>query len=112
MRIEIDKDEYKNLTEMQEEFIKTVKKLENIIIENIKLKDKLQAKEQECENLKEKIAQIKCEEIGKETFFEYKIKNYKQVLDEIEGYCNKYPTNSIGFKQSILDIINKTKVGE
>ncbi len=32
-----------------------------------------------------------------------------QRLDEIEGYCEKYPTNSIGFKQSILDIINKTK---
>lgn len=54
MRIEIDKDEYKNLTETQEEFMKTVKKLENIIIENIKLKDKLQAKEQECKELKKR----------------------------------------------------------
>ena len=63
MRIEIDKDEYKNLTETQEEFRKTVKKLENIIIENIKLKDKLQTKEQECENLKWYLKEIRNEEL-------------------------------------------------
>lgn len=81
-----------------------------------KLKDQLQAKEQECENLKEKIAQIKCEEIGKETFFEYKIKNYKQVLDEIENYVrdnsdfdksDKLTSNTGAY--DILEIINKEK---
>ena len=46
MRIEIDKEEYKDLIETKEEFLKTVIKLNNITIENIKLTDKLQAKEQ------------------------------------------------------------------
>ena len=36
MRIEIDKEEYKDLIKTKEEFVKTVRKLENIIIENIK----------------------------------------------------------------------------
>ena len=52
MRIEIDKEEYKDLIETKKEFLKTVRKLDNITIENIKLTDKLQAKEQECEELK------------------------------------------------------------
>lgn len=84
----------------------------DLIQENDDLQNKLQAKEQECENLKEKIAQIKCEEIGKETFFEYKIKNYKQVLDEIENLCKQVSQNN---KQAyistscILVIINKAK---
>lgn len=78
------------------------------------LQEQLKHKEQECENLKEKIAQIKCEEIGKETFFEYKIKNYKQALDEIEKTANKNFTHT-SWKEyeeqlmQILDIINKAK---
>ena len=59
MRIEIDKEEYKDLIETKEEFLKTVRKLDNITIENIKLTDKLQEKEQECEELKETLAEIK-----------------------------------------------------
>ena len=86
----------------------------DLIQENDDLQNKLQAKEQECENLKEKIAQIKCEEIGKETFFEYKIKNYKQALDEIEKTANKNFTHT-SWKEyeeqlmQILNIINKAK---
>lgn len=41
MRIEIDKEEYKDLIETKEEFVKTVRKLENIIIENIKYRQAL-----------------------------------------------------------------------
>ena len=55
MRIEIDKEEYKDLIETKEEFLKTVRKLDNITIENIKLTDKLQEKEQEYNELMEKI---------------------------------------------------------
>lgn len=84
MRIEIDKEEYKDLIETKEEFLKTVRKLDNITIENIKLTDKLQAKEQECNN-------------------------YKQALDEIEKKCSKYQTCIIVLKKDILDIINKAK---
>lgn len=76
------------------------------------LQKQLQTKEQECENLKEKIAQIKCEEIGKETFFEYKIKNYKQALDEIEEFCIVYSCNHDAYEtvyKEILGIINNAK---
>ena len=59
MGIEIDKEEYKDLTETKEEFVKTVRKLENIIIENIKLTDKLQAKEQECEKFESRADELK-----------------------------------------------------
>ena len=41
-------------------------------------------KEQECD-------QLKAEN-----------EKYKQALQEIKDYCNKYPQNSIGFKQQIL----------
>ena len=64
MRIEIDKEEYKDLIETKEEFLKTVRKLDNITIENIKLTDKLQEKEQECEELKTEVKKQK--EIAKE----------------------------------------------
>lgn len=61
--------------------------------------------EQECEKL---INQRDKFEFGN-NILEHERNNYKQALDEIELYCNKYPTNSIGFKQSILNIINKAK---
>lgn len=31
----------------------------------------------------------------------------KQTLTEIKDYCNKYPQNSIGFKQQILNKISE-----
>lgn len=90
------------------------------------LQKQLQTKEQECEELKQEKEKIKmqyncyacgtCK--GREDYKNMKRHcenainanhKYKQALDELEGYCNKYPTNSIGFKQNILDIINKTK---
>ena len=79
MRIEIDKEEYKDLIETKEEFLKTVRKLDNITIENIKLTDKyeqqldqLKDKEQECEKLKEAIDRL--------------LKIQYQLADS----CNKY----------------------
>ena len=44
----------------------------------------LKRKEQECEELKEKIVKNKCEEIGKETFLEWKIKKLHQALTDIK----------------------------
>lgn len=38
------------------------------------------------------------------------LENYKQALQEIKDYCNKYPQNSIGFKKQILqkcEVINE-----
>ncbi len=111
----------------------------------LELQQKLQEKEQECKELKEKQKSL---EVSKELYDSYckthcrandiainlhkefsfmeqqqiipiiqegirilrfKRDKYKQALEEIEEYCNKYSTNSIGFKQSILDIINKAK---
>ena len=80
MRIEIDKEEYKDLIETKEEFLKTVRKLDNITIENIKLTDKLQEKEQECEEL---IGQRDKLEFGN-NILEHERNKYKQALDEIE----------------------------
>ena len=71
----------------------------------LELQTKLEAKEQECEELKQQVYNKTLEFEGV-----YKVLRKKEkALDELERYCNKYPTNSIGFKQSILDIINKTK---
>lgn len=97
MRIEIDKEDYKNLIETQEEFIKTVKKLENIIIENIKLKDKFQAKEQKCENYKQALDEIEKIANKREAFCEHCSNDDDDFSCEDCGYCK------------ILNIINKTK---
>lgn len=118
MRIEIDKEEYKDLIETKEEFVKTVKKLKNIIIENIKLTDNLQAKEQECEELKEQLNQAKyLSEGALRLYSERQNIKYKQVLDEIEEYFkskdkrNTSLFNIFVIEQEILDIINKAKKG-
>ena len=79
MRIEIDKEEYKDLIETKEEFLKTVRKLDNITIENIKLTDKLKEKEQECEEL---TSQRDKFEFGN-NILEHERNNYKHVLDKI-----------------------------
>ena len=99
MRIEIDKEEYKDLIETKEEFLKTVRKLDNITIENIKLTDKLQEKEQECEEL---TSQRDKFEFGN-NILEHERNKYKQALDEIkdivEGmhdlWINKTPYTDI-----------------
>ena len=38
---------------------------------------------------------------------EQECKKLKQTLTEIKDYCNKYPQNSIGFKQQILQICDE-----
>ena len=38
---------------------------------------------------------------------EKECEEYKQALDEIKDYCNKYPQNSIGFKKNILQKISE-----
>lgn len=89
MRIEIDKEEYKDLIETKEEFVKTVKKLENIIIENIKLTDNLQAKEQECKHWKNQCLCLDGEDvtvqITQEQFEEYR-KLKKQLKNELDWH--------------------------
>ena len=62
-------------------------------------------KEQECEEL---IKQRDKFEYGN-NILEHERNKYKQALDEVKEYCNRYSTNSIGFKQCILDIISKTE---
>ena len=109
MRIEIDKEEYKDLIETKEEFLKTVRKLDSITIENIKLTDKLKEKEQECEEL---TSQRDKFEFGN-NILEHERNNYKHVLDKIEhqvtelflGVENKDRT----YCKKILDIINSVK---
>ena len=86
MRIEIDKEEYKDLIETKEEFLKTVRKLDNITIENIKLTDKLQEKEQECEELKAEI------------------KHYKQIAQYHGNLSVKYTNKSAKYKQTLAEI--------
>lgn len=89
MRIEIDKEEYKDLIETKEEFVKTVKKLENIIIENIKLTDNLQAKKQECKHWKNQCLCLDGEDvtvqITQEQFEEYR-KLKKQLKNELDWH--------------------------
>lgn len=70
-----------------------------------KLEQLLKAKEQECEEL---IGQRDKLEFGN-NILEHERNKYKQALDEVKEYCNRYSTNSIGFKQCILDIISKTE---
>ena len=126
MRIEIDKEEYKDLIETKEEFLKTVRKLDNITIETIKLTDKLQEKEQECEEL---IGQRDKLEFGN-NILEHERNKYKQALDEIEKqvkainnecfYDASCDCNNCDMKNNCpyyrkfktLDIINKAKDGE
>lgn len=116
-RLEEEIEKLKGECEQSEyDYQKQLKNTNKWIAECEDLQKQLQTKEQECENLKEKIAQIKCEEIGKETFFEYKIKNYKQVLDEIEGYCEEilsdllhYSQGTINTAEKIRNIINNAK---
>ena len=126
MRIEIDKEEYKDLIETKVEFLKTVRKLDNITIENIKLTDKLQEKEQECEEL---IGQRDKLEFGN-NILEHERNKYKQALDEIEkqvkainnecfydascdcNNCDMKNDCSYYRKFKTLDIINKAKDGE
>ena len=65
----------------------------------------LARKEQEC---KELTSQRDKFEFGN-NILEHERNKYKQALDEVKEYCNRYSTNSIGFKQCILDIISKTE---
>ena len=68
-------------------------------------KKQLKRKEQKCEEL---INQRDKFEFGN-NILEHERNKYKQALDEVKEYCNRYSTNSIGFKQCILDIISKTE---
>lgn len=104
LRKELQENKQKNVILLQEnEELKnaTVTLAEGLNFQQERA-DKL---EQECEKL---INQRDKFEFGN-NILEHERNNYKQALDEIELYCNKYPTNSIGFKQSILNIINKAK---
>ena len=72
---------------------------------------KLKAKEQECEELKEKLESFqkdysKLYQVVENRGYikeldQLKAENdkLKQTLTEIKDYCNKYPQNSIGFKK-------------
>ena len=74
--------------------------------------DDLYKKTQECEELKKQLETVEKWRIKAEGLNEnFELKNtcYRKALEEIGEYCKRYPTNSIGFKQAILDIINKTK---
>lgn len=78
------------------------------------LEQQLQAKKQECEHWKNHCLCLDGEDvtvqISQEQFEEYQ--KYKQVLDDIESYCNeqnlKYDTTAC----ASLDIIDKAKDGE
>ena len=104
MRIETDKEEYKDLTETKEEFVKTVRKLENIIIENIKLTNKLQAKEQECEELRKEINGYKIiiEKIRQEI-------QEDETCESQECGCDNYEECIECLKNTILNIINEER---
>lgn len=101
MRIEIDKEEYQDLIETKEEFVKTVKKLENIIIENIKLTDKLQAKEHELIMTKADLCRgCQYRNDYKNLFKTYKVK---------EQECEKFESRADELKntlEKIKEIIN------
>ena len=90
MRIEIDKEEYKDLIETKEEFLKTVRKLDNITIENIKLTDKLKEKEQECEELKEAIdslLKIQYQLADSCTKYEQTLTEIKDIAEGMNEEC-------------------------
>ena len=105
MRIEIDKEEYKDLIETKEEFLKTVRKLDNITIENIKLTDKLQEKEQECEELKEDRERWKSNFNGKVSAIEELLQKFDQLNAEKESL-----KESLKMFSSTLDWALKSQV--
>ena len=91
---------------------------ENCII--LKLKEQLQAKEQECKELKEKLERQKDYTVSyksyiyeKEKQIKQQLDQYKQALDEIEKICQIKEENSQfvlpSVWQQILDIIQKAK---
>lgn len=94
------------------------------------LQNKLQAKEQECEELKKEKAEIKkylgisdepiLQRLEDPQEFKDELKiseyNYKHALDEIEEYCEKilsdllhYSQGTVNTAEKIRNIINKTK---
>lgn len=97
------------------------------------MKDQLQAKEQECEELKIQVCrcsegwgkaeceknlyqQIEQEKQEKNFNLEMQVSKYKQALDEIEGYCEKilsdllhYSQGTINTAEKIRNIINNAK---
>lgn len=99
MRIEIDKEEYNDLIETKEEFVKTVKKLENIIIKNIKLTDKLQAKEHELIMTKADLCRG-CQYCNdyKNLFKTYKVK---------EQECEKFESRADELKNTLAKVNEK-----
>ena len=80
MRIEIDKEEYKDLIETKVEFLKTVRKLDNITIENIKLTDKLQEKEQEVQQAMDNYVQLDLQ----------RVKEYNELVDLYKAKEQEY----------------------
>ena len=108
MRIEIDKEEYKDLIETKVEFLKTVRKLDNITIENIKLTDKLQEKEQECEKLKEAIdslLKIQYQLADSCTKYEQTLTKIKEIVEGMHDlWINKTPyTDMDNFVKHLLE---------
>ena len=98
---------------------------DKIVEQNKSLQQELREKNAECEELKIKLMQNS--EVN--AFFstptegwssdpcaicesKNEYQRYKQALDEVKEYCNKFGQNSIGFKKNILDIIQKAKEGE
>lgn len=74
----------------------------------LELQEKLQAKKQECEELKGKIK--KYSKINEQDTKDFA--KYSNALDEIEEFCTVYSDNHDAYKtvyKYILDIINKVK---
>jgi hypothetical protein len=71
------------------------------------LEQKLKDKEQECEELKEQLELNTANAVVID--MAQRLYKLKQTLIEIKDYCNKYPQNSIGFKQQILQKISEVE---
>ena len=89
---------------------------ENCII--LKLKEQLQAKEQECEKYKKGFEEdfaFNNELINDKLQIGLERNRYKQALDEIEEFCIVYSSNHDAYEtvyKHIQDIIHKAKDGE
>lgn len=111
-------------------YYKQLKRLEKLLPDIngkfYKAVDDLKIKEQECEELKKERDTLSVTRnkllddlwIAEENLKEYiehfnkaseQLDQLKQTLIEIKDYCNKYPQNSIGFKQQILQKISEVE---
>lgn len=75
----------------------------------LELQHKLQAKEQECEELKNQWYFSTKHKLVLEFEYAFKLNKYKQALDEIEEYINSFPDFVKEADKIILDIIKKVK---